>query len=389
MRRGHAQLVRQCFAESPLIWAGDGRHYVREITSEPQAQAAALALETPNDIAAFFAQHAGQFGGRRPKYRGFVVHDKDGSVDGTILVERDGFCWKPLGVTWPRGRKRPTKGLKAAVQSLCAQEGVCGVKPGEHTGHVNRSTLGRLNCDSRTHFNTVRQLPIGRPSSGKTKRPTTKMRRQMPVQLFALPKSAMSARNKLRLPRGVDGAYPMDTMARARNARSRAISELNAGRLDLSEARTIFARTEAFSRQMTQRGIPGWNALQSRVITGSRGRYRSEAPSGRYAAAANVLPSRDRHGRFLPRRKAAPGLLEHRKGSGGPLPSRTRTGQFVAEKRRAPALANRQGLLNRILFGKVNRKSSGCGCRNGGTVGRANCGCGGPCCGPGKKKRTL
>lgn len=369
MRRGHAQIVRQAFAPSPVIWQGDGRHYVRPIESLEQAEAAAAALKTKNDVAAFYALHQAEFEGRRPKYRGFVVHDRGGSVDGTILVERDGFCWKPLGVTWPKGRKRPTKGLKFAVQALCRQEGICGIHPSNTTGHVNRSTLGQLNCTSRTRFcGQADVVPMGRPGDGKTKRPTTSMRRKMPAGLFALPRSSMSASNQMRLPAGVPGAYPMDTMPRARNARSRAISMLNAGFLDRAEAQTILDRTTAFTEAMARRKVRGWSPLPALTIVGRPGSYRSaRAGAAEQRAAANRLPSRDRKGRFVPARKAAPGLLDY-PGGGGSLPSRDRSGRFVSTRRRAPTLGHsasppaRTGWFARLL-GRAN------------CTGRANCGC--------------
>ncbi len=333
MRRGQAQLVRRTFHDSPVVWAGDRRHYVRAIRSAQQAEAASIALQTDNDVAAFYALHQGEFEGRRPKYRGFVVHDRGGSVDGVILAERDGFCWRPLGVVWPRGRKRPTKGLKAAVQALCTQEGICGVHPRRRRGSVNRSTLGQINCNSRSHFcgqadRRGKVVPLGRPGTRKTKRPTTKMRRKMPTGLFALPRSRMSAASRKRLPAGVSGAYPMDTMARARNARSRAISMLHQGYLTRAEAQTIFDRTAAFTATMARRRVAGWNALERKRVGKSASPRRM---------AANLLPSRRRDGRFVSRRRAAPGMLDY-PGGGGMLPSRDRKGRFVSGRRRAPAL---------------------------------------------------
>lgn len=443
----HANQVRQSFRSSPILWAADDRHYVREIRDLSQAEVASAALRVPTDLARFYFEHQDDFGGDRPRFRAFVVHDKSGSVDGTILVERDGFCWRSLGVTWPRGRKRPTRGLRAAVEALCRQEGICGVDPSRRSGRVNRSTLGKIDCDSRTTF--CEPESARRPR--RSRRPTTAQRRAVPEALFALPKSQMSARNKLRLPPGVDGAYPMDTMARARSARSYAVKMLNEGYLTLREAQVIFDRTAAHTADMVARGARGWRRLAPKAVVGSPGEYRSVAAGSRSAAAnevgavevsafvdgnftapvrtwrgfdsleaaarfakarrddvrrrgsthrievhragkydgargaaANRLPSRDRKGRFVSGRKAAPGLLDY-PGGGGHLPSRDRRGRFVSERRRAPALgssAPRQptGFFARLLGRGRANTSSTCICA------RDGCGC--PPRAPGKVRQT-
>lgn len=79
---------------------------------------------------------------------------------------------------------------------------------------------------------------------GSRNAPTTNQRRQMGPGKMALPWSKASATYRRAHPQlGGIGGYPMDTIKRARAARSYAVKELNAGKLTQADVRTIFART--------------------------------------------------------------------------------------------------------------------------------------------------
>jgi len=83
-----------------------------------------------------------------------------------------------------------------------------------------------------------------RRRGGSRNAPTTNQRRKMGPDKMALPWSKASATYRRAHPQfGGIGGYPMDTLARARAARSYAVKELNAGRLTQADVRTIFART--------------------------------------------------------------------------------------------------------------------------------------------------
>tara|TARA_Y100000310_G_scaffold309941_1_gene354563 strand:+ start:451 stop:1797 length:1347 start_codon:yes stop_codon:yes gene_type:complete len=116
-------------------------------------------------------------------------------------------------------------------------------------------------------------------------------RRGLPESQFALPLSMVSPAARARIERewpGAAGGYPMDTYARTKNARSRAVSQLNAGYITRGDAQTILNRTFGRAEQMA--GRKGWRRLKPLTLVRTRRGWRS-APAPKYAppvrAAAN------------------------------------------------------------------------------------------------------
>jgi len=79
---------------------------------------------------------------------------------------------------------------------------------------------------------------------GRRNAPTVKERRKMGARDMALPWREASATYRRAHPelQGV-GGYPMDTIKRARAARSYAVAQLNKGNLTQADVRIIFGRT--------------------------------------------------------------------------------------------------------------------------------------------------
>jgi hypothetical protein len=118
----------------------------------------------------------------------------------------------------------------------------------------------------------------------------------MPTSMFALPLSEASPSAKARFERewpGVKGAYPMDTMARTVNARSRAVSQLNAGYITAGDARTILQRTYDRAQVMVRERFRGWRPLQELDLVRGRKKWRSvpatEVRRGEFRGVANRL----------------------------------------------------------------------------------------------------
>ncbi len=84
--------------------------------------------------------------------------------------------------------------------------------------------------------------PQGAPTGRRA--PTVAQRRKMGSSAMALPWTKASVRYRKAHPELASvGGYPMDTVKRARSARSYAVQQLNAGNLTQGDVNTIFART--------------------------------------------------------------------------------------------------------------------------------------------------
>ena len=90
----------------------------------------------------------------------------------------------------------------------------------------------------------VKATCVRKPKRGRRNAPSTKQRKKMGSKLQSLPWSLASQTYKRKHPqyKGI-GGYPMNTLKRARAARSLAVLQLNKGNLTQADVKTIFGRT--------------------------------------------------------------------------------------------------------------------------------------------------